>query len=215
VRESKLHRFESAAAVVTWDAARCIHAAECVRGLPEAFDPRAKPWIRPDAADVASLAAVVNRCPSGALAMAHADGASAMVAPPLNTAQVSPDGPNYLRGVLSIRQGDAVVDDTRIALCRCGASKNKPFCDNSHRKVGFKDEGRLPADVPAKPDADLSAPLSIKPIPNGPVQCAGPLTLRGSEGRTAFSDQTFLCRCGGSNNKPYCDGTHKKIGFVS
>ena len=80
----KIHRYESAQAVVTWDSARCIHAAECVHGLPEAFDPAAKPWIRPEEADAASLADVVNRCPSGALRMHHPDGTSAMSAPPLN-----------------------------------------------------------------------------------------------------------------------------------
>jgi len=213
--ESKLHRYESADAVVTWDAARCIHAAECVRGLPEAFDPAAKPWIRPDAADALSLADAVNRCPSGALRMHHADGTSAMTAPPLNTANVMPDGPNHVRGNLTLRLGETTLEDTRIALCRCGASRHKPFCDNSHERVGFKDAGMLPAEVPAKPGTDIGAPLTIKPIPNGPVQCAGPLTLRGSDGRTAFSDQTFLCRCGGSQNKPYCDGTHRKIGFTS
>lgn len=135
--EDKLHRYESAKVVVTWDASRCIHAAECVHGLPEVFDPKAKPWVRPDAADPESLAEVVNRCPSGALAMRHADGASAMVVPPLNTGHVTPDGPNYLRGQLTLRHGDAVVEDTRIALCRCGHSQNKPYCDGTHRKIGF------------------------------------------------------------------------------
>ena len=213
--EDKLHRYESAKVVVTWDAARCIHAAECVHGLPEVFDPKAKPWIRPDAADPASVAEVVNRCPSGALSMRHVDGTPAMVVPPLNTGTVTPDGPNYLRGQLTLRAGDAIVEDTRIALCRCGQSQHKPYCDGSHRKAGFRDEGALPAEVPARPGTDLSAPLTIKPIPNGPIQCAGPLVLRGSDGRTAFSDQTFLCRCGHSQNKPYCDGTHRKIGFTT
>ncbi|MFO1313987.1 MAG: CDGSH iron-sulfur domain-containing protein [Burkholderiales bacterium] len=213
--EDKRRRYESGKVAVTWDAARCIHAAECVRGLPEVFDPQAKPWIRPDAADPASVADVVNRCPTGALSMRHADESSAMVVPPLNTGHVTPDGPNYLRGQLTLRHGETVVEDTRIALCRCGASGNKPYCDGSHRKAGFKSDGTLPAEVPARPGTDLSAPLTIKPIPNGPIQCAGPLALRDSAGRTAFSDQTFLCRCGHSQNKPYCDGTHRKIGFTA
>ena len=65
------------------------------------------------------------------------------------------------------------------------------------------------------PGTDLSAPLAIRAIPNGPVHCAGPLALRDAAGHTSFSDQTFLCRCGGSQNKPYCDGTHRRIGFQS
>jgi CDGSH-type Zn-finger protein/uncharacterized Fe-S cluster protein YjdI len=213
--EAKLHRYESAGVAVTWDARRCIHAAECVQGLPEVFDTSAKPWIQPAAADAASLAEVVNRCPSGALRMHHADRTSAMVVPPLNTCQVTGDGPSYLRGDLTVNVGDASHTETHVALCRCGASQNKPYCDNSHRKVGFVDAGALPAEVPSPPGATLSAPLAVRLVPNGPVHCVGPLVLRGSDGRTAFSDQTFLCRCGASQNKPYCDGTHRKIGFTS
>ncbi len=204
----------AADAVVTWDATRCIHAAECVRGLPEVFDPAAKPWIRPAATDAASLAEVVNRCPSGALAMHFADGRSAEVAPPFNTCHVTRNGPNYLHGDVTLVHGETSRSATRVALCRCGASKNKPFCDNSHLAVGFADAGALPSEVPVPPGGELSAPLTIHIGANGPVQCSGPLALRGSDGRTAFSDQTFLCRCGASQNKPYCDGSHRRIGFI-
>jgi len=212
---AKLHRYEGAHAAVTWDATRCIHAAECVRRVPAAFDPAARPWIRPDEADAAALADAVNHCPSGALSMRFADGTSAMTVPAGNTCHVVRNGPNYFRGNLVLRQGEVTVEDTRIALCRCGGSQNKPFCDASHRKIGFQEPGALPAEKQAAPDADLSAPATIKPRPHGPIQCDGPLALHGHDGRIAYSDQTFLCRCGGSQNKPYCDGTHRKIGFVS
>jgi CDGSH-type Zn-finger protein/uncharacterized Fe-S cluster protein YjdI len=213
--EEKLHRYESAAAVVIFDGARCIHAAECVHGLPEVFDPEARPWIRPDAADLASLTEVVNRCPSGALRIERRDGVPAMTVPPLNTCLVMPDGPNFVRGQISLQVDETRLEDTRVALCRCGASRNKPFCDNSHRRIGFASDGVLRAEKPSPPGTDLSAPLTIKPVPNGPVQCAGPLALRDAAGHTSFSDQTFLCRCGGSQNKPYCDGTHRKLGFTA
>ncbi|MEO8752096.1 MAG: CDGSH iron-sulfur domain-containing protein [Casimicrobiaceae bacterium] len=213
--EDKVHRYESSEANVTWDAARCIHAAECVRGLPAVFDPAAKPWIRPESAAADSLAAVINRCPSGALQMHYADGTSAMDVPAENAGTVTPSGPNYLRGKLTFQAADGALDDTRMALCRCGASQHKPFCDNSHRKIGFADAGALPAAVAAPPGTDHAAPLTIRGNPNGPIVCTGPLTLHGSDGRTAFAETTFLCRCGGSHNKPYCDGTHKKIGFAS
>lgn len=213
--EAKLHHYESPDAKVTWDAMRCIHAAECVRRLPQAFDPAAKPWIRPETADPDSVADAVNRCPSGALRMQFADGTSAMVVPPENAGRVTANGPTYLRGKLTLLEGESALEDTRMALCRCGASQHKPFCDNSHKKIGFQHAGTLPADVAAPPDVDFSAPLTIRQNPNGPLVCTGPLTLHGSDGRTAFSDTTFLCRCGGSLNKPYCDGTHKKIGFAS
>jgi CDGSH-type Zn-finger protein/uncharacterized Fe-S cluster protein YjdI len=214
--EGKLHRYEAPGAVVTWDAVRCIHAAECVHGLPQVFDPAAKPWIRPADAAPADLAAVVNRCPSGALRMQFADGASAMTVPAENHGAVTPDGPNYVRGKLTlVVAGETVLEDTRIALCRCGASQHKPFCDNSHRKSGFQHPGALPAESPVPADAESSAPLKIEALTNGPLRCTGPLTLHDREGRTAFAAQTFLCRCGGSHTKPYCDGTHKRIGFVA
>jgi CDGSH-type Zn-finger protein/uncharacterized Fe-S cluster protein YjdI len=212
--QSKVHRYASTAAVVTWDAKRCIHAAECVHTLPEVFDPDAKPWIRPSAADAAAIRTAVDRCPSGALAMHAPDGSNVALQPATNTGLLMSGGPLYLRGKLQLQLGDVVQDETRMALCRCGASQNKPFCDNSHQKVGFKDPGALAATSAPEPGTDLGAALTITPTTNGPVKCDGPLTLHGNGGRTAFSMQTFLCRCGGSRNKPYCDGTHRTIGFA-
>jgi CDGSH-type Zn-finger protein/uncharacterized Fe-S cluster protein YjdI len=212
--QSKVHRYESTAATVSWDAKRCIHAAECVHTLPEVFDPNAKPWIRPHAAEAAALRSAVDRCPTGALAMHAPDGRNVALQPATNTGLLMPGGPLYLRGKLKLQQGDAVQDETRMALCRCGASQNKPFCDNSHQKTGFKDPGALAATSAPDAGSDLGAPLAITPTTNGPVRCDGPLTLHGNGGRTAFATQTFLCRCGGSRNKPYCDGTHKTIGFA-
>jgi CDGSH-type Zn-finger protein len=146
--------------------------------------------------------------------MQYADGTSAMVTPALNTCLVTANGPNYLRGNIVLKYGDDVtLTDTRMALCRCGASSNKPFCDNSHKKVGFEHGGELPFAKPAPREGDFAAPLTLMPWLNGPLHCSGPLTMRDAGGRSAFSDQTVLCRCGGSQNKPYCDGSHRKIGF--
>ena len=148
--------------------------------------------------------------------MQFADGTSAMTVPAGNRGDITPDGPNYLRGKLTlVVAGVTVLEDTRVALCRCGASQHKPFCDNSHRNAGFRDGGTLPAAAPVPPDADAGAPLKIEALTNGPLRCTGPLTLHDRGGRIAFAPQTFLCRCGGSHTKPYCDGTHKKIGFTA
>lgn len=72
----KKKAYEGRSITVTFEAGRCQHAAECVRGLPEVFDPAERPWIRPDAAEAERLAEVVRRCPSGALQYALADGAA-------------------------------------------------------------------------------------------------------------------------------------------
>ena len=50
-----------------YDRGRCRHYAECVRGLPQVFDPTRRPWIRADLADADTVAEVVRRCPTGAL----------------------------------------------------------------------------------------------------------------------------------------------------
>jgi CDGSH-type Zn-finger protein len=136
------------------------------------------------------------------------------VAAPLNTCLVMADGPYDLCGHLVLKQGDeTLLADRHVALCRCGASRHKPLCDNSHRAAGFRHDGALPFAKPAPLEGDLAAPLTLRPSPDGPMQCNGPLTLRDSQGRSAFAEMTMLCRCGASRNKPYCDGSHRHIGF--
>lgn len=209
-----IHRYDGEHATVTWDAKRCIHAAECVRRLPSVFNAKAKPWVQPSTTDAETLASAIYHCPTGALHLERRDGATEPI-PATNTATVTRDGPNYFHGDLELVGHDDMVTlaDTRMALCRCGASQNKPLCDGAHRKTGFRDEGMVHA-------SELSAPagkggrLTIRARPNGPLMCTGPLTVIGTNGLAAYDESAFLCRCGGSQNKPYCDGTHKKIGFV-
>ena len=102
----------------------------------------------------------------------------------------------------------------RAALCRCGQSQRKPFCDNSHDAAGFKDSGAV-----GETGEGLTAEggrLEIKPVKDGPLKVTGNLTLIAGSGVERWRGaQTWLCRCGGSKNKPFCDGTHKKIGFKS
>jgi CDGSH-type Zn-finger protein/uncharacterized Fe-S cluster protein YjdI len=207
---AKIHTYAGKDATVTWDAARCIHAAECVRCVPQSFDPKARPWIVPDNASTDALAKAVNACPSGALEMRNADGTSAMVAYPATSCDVRADGPYYFRGGLVLPPG---TPQTRMALCRCGASANKPYCDNSHKTVGFAHATSLPVAKAPDAGADLAAPVTVTPTRDGPLQVRGPLTLRDASGVTVFVESAYLCRCGGSRNKPYCDGTHVKIGF--
>ena len=72
--ESVQKAYRTGAITVSFEARRCLHAAECVRGLPDVFDPAQRPWIRPDRATAERLAEVVRRCPSGALQYELADG---------------------------------------------------------------------------------------------------------------------------------------------
>jgi len=223
--DSKVHRYVSIDAVVTWDEGVCIHAAECVRGSPAVFQPRSRPWIKPEAASFDELAATIARCPSGALKLYRPDGTLAVEsgkrrsepAPMDATAtavKVRPDGPNVFEGDFEVVIATAagVRRETEAFLCRCGTSKNKPFCDGSHKKIGFRHDGTFAPDAP--PGEARPGKVTVTPTPNGPLECMGPLTIKGSDGRSTASEETWLCRCGGSQNKPFCDGTHEKIGFV-
>jgi CDGSH-type Zn-finger protein len=103
----------------------------------------------------------------------------------------------------------------RATLCRCGASKNKPYCDGSHHEVNFEATGE-----PKTGQADMLAvrngPLAIDPEVDGPLRVRGNLEITSGTGRVvARVEQARLCRCGGSNNKPFCDGSHARIGFRS
>ena len=125
--------------VVTWEPARCVHAAECVRGLPGVFDPDRRPWIETGGVDGAELAEAVRRCPSGALGYRSTDPA----VPDESYAEVEvrlvPNGPLAVRGPMRLTSPDGadLGERVRAVLCRCGGSSNKPFCDGTHRSNGF------------------------------------------------------------------------------
>ena len=115
---------------VTFEPGRCVHAAECVTGLPQVFDTAKRPWIQPDGATADRVAEVVRRCPSGALHYRSA-----------GTAEESPDVPTsvtrsstgqlVLRGDLAVTTPEGVRHETRVTLCGCGTSRNQPYCDHS------------------------------------------------------------------------------------
>jgi len=215
--DRKLHRFETDAVAVTWDAGICIHSAECVRALPAVFDAKARPWVRPEAADADALEAVIARCPSGALKFARKGAVVSSTATgktmnaPSNIAAVGADGPYVCTGDFSVAGVSATA--ATVVLCRCGAYGNKPYCDGSHVTAGFRDAGLLPASATA--GAAGPGKVTITPRPNGPLKSEGPLTIAASDGRTISADPAFLCRCGHSQTKPFCDGSHKNVGFVA
>ena len=210
----KVRSYEAKDITVTYSLRRCIHAAECVHGLGAVFDPKRRPWIDPDQAPADQLAEVILRCPTGALRFERKDGGAEESIPEENTVTVAPDGPLYLHGNVEVTLPDGSVhQDTRVALCRCGASKNQPFCDNSHVKAEFKDAAVFQK-VMLKPDQNGGGALKVQPARNGPLLVQGPLELVGVE-ETVRGSQAALCCCGQSHNKPFCDGTHNKVGFVS
>jgi len=214
--KSKARSYKGSAITVSYDARRCIHAAECVHRLPEVFDPARRPWIEPDGASPERVAAVVRACPTGALGFAVGEGDQLEEAMEKNTVTIVADGPLYLRGELVLEVGDGEgTRETRAALCRCGASGNKPYCDNSHQEAGFADSGDVADSRLAPPtDEDERGSLRIATAANGPLLLEGPLALRAASGEVvATGRKGALCRCGASANKPFCDGSHVAIGF--
>ncbi len=137
--EAKPRDYTGEAVTVTFDSVRCIHAQECIKGLPGVFNLDARPWIQPDAAGAGELIEVVERCPSGALTYRRADGGPEETPPSGASITQVPDGPLYVRGDFEFTKVNGeTVRTTRAALCRCGQSKNKPFCDNTHFAVAFE-----------------------------------------------------------------------------
>ncbi len=198
---------------VRWDGRLCIHVGECGNAAGELFVAGREPWCIPDTSPKAEVREICERCPSGALTYSDKDGVPE-AAPAENTITVSCNGPLFVRGDLSI---EGVPEDLpgvrfRAALCRCGQSRNKPFCDNSHLEAGFQDYGSVGERGPGK--GASGGPLSIKPLPDGPLLVSGNLSIRAGSGRPAWEgSQAALCRCGESRNKPFCDGSHQKAGF--
>lgn len=214
---AKLHIYRSQDIVVKYDLQRCIHAADCLRGLPAVFDTRKRPWVQPSAAGADEVAEVVTRCPSGALHFERLDGGAPERPPARNTITVSPDGPLYARGDIELVTPDGVVllEETRAAFCRCGASDNKPFCDNSHLKIGFVDDGRLGENaVRIEAGIDTGGRLRVVPSPAGSLKFYGDLELRSAGGLVTYTgNRVSLCRCGASKNPPFCDRSHREIRF--
>jgi CDGSH-type Zn-finger protein len=178
-------------------------------------DPDRRPWIDPDAADADDLAAVVTRCPTGALHFERTDGGSGEIVPAENTVTVAADGPLYVRGDVEITDEDGTVllSDTRVALCRCGASDNEPLCDDSHREVDFEAAGTVSGESSA--DGPPEGRVRVTPTANGPLHVEGGFEIAGEDGAPRREDDAWLCRCGGSGDRPFCDGTHARIGFAS
>ena len=196
-----------------YEGKKCIHARFCVTGAPNVFLANVKgPWINPDAMDVEALAAIAHVCPSGAIRYRRKDGRPEETAPPVNLIAIREGGPYAVRADIRL---DGASAHFRATLCRCGASKNKPYCDGSHHDVNFAATGEPPTG-----EADMlpvrDGVLAVDPEMDGPLRVRGNLEITSGTGRVvARVTQARLCRCGGSATKPFCDNTHARIGFRS
>jgi CDGSH-type Zn-finger protein/uncharacterized Fe-S cluster protein YjdI len=211
----KVEVAEGKTLTVRFEGKRCIHARHCVLEAPNVFKANTPgDWIFPDAMDTESVVRVAYECPSGAIRFARKDGGLEEQPPPVNTARIRENGPYAFRAPMTLAGLDIGVG-FRATLCRCGASKNKPFCDGSHTALGFKASGE-PDTRKSEPLAVRDGPLTIDPEKNGPLRVSGNLEIISGTGRTVDRVvKARLCRCGGSRTKPFCDNTHLKIGFTA
>lgn len=205
---------EGSQATVSFDGKRCIHSRRCVMGQPGVFRANVQgEWIDADGATAEEITRVALNCPSGAITVHRKDGGEDERAPKANIVIVRENGPLAVNAELVI---DGHGEMFRATLCRCGLSNNKPFCDSSHIKGEFQATGEPASKESTLAITDLTGVVTVSPTPNGPYMVTGRLEIDSGTGRNvARVEKTWLCRCGHSKNKPYCDGSHKAAGFVA
>lgn len=203
-------------ATIHFNAQKCIHSRGCVLSHPDVFVPNVTgAWIHPDAQPVDELVRVAQNCPSGAITVVRRSTGNTLTdsneRPIVNTLRVRENGPLAVEATLLVSGQQQA--NPRATLCRCGQSKNKPFCDGSHGATAFVATGE-PATVTFTAMDVRNGPLDVRPLPNGPLHVVGNLELVSGTGRTCNKlSEAYLCRCGQSKNKPYCDGSHTAAGF--
>jgi CDGSH-type Zn-finger protein len=132
----------------------------------------------------------------------------------VNNIKVRNNGPLLCTGDIEVydADGNLLEEAEDIALCRCGASHNKPFCDGSHRECGFSHRGMVIGIT--SDELEGGGPLQINVRTNAMLVAKGPMTILNADGSCAGTrNKAALCRCGHSANKPFCDGSHKAHGF--
>ena len=214
--DREIHTYSGKDIDVFWDEHLCIHIAECLKAEGDMFNLDRFPWCQPDIVSVEKAMEIVERCPTGSLFYKNKQGEITEKPPEENVVFVTYNGPFFI-------SGDLVIEGTpeekqgvrfRMALCRCGKSMNKPFCDNSHVSMNFQDYGAVGDQGTGL--KGKGGKLRIKPVKDGPLLISGNVTIKSSTGRKAWQgDKAALCRCGCSKCSPFCDGSHKEADFES
>lgn len=138
-----IKHYSNGEVTVIWQPDMCIHSTKCFHGLPHVFDPRKRPWITPEKATTEEIIEQIGQCPSGALSFKKET--EIVENKPSQVSQITEielltNGPLLIKGTIEIKdaEGNSTEKEGVTALCRCGASGNKPFCDGTHSKIGFK-----------------------------------------------------------------------------
>lgn len=130
-----------------------------------------------------------------------------------NEALVSNGGPIQLTGNITLVREDGTVQyANHLALCRCGGSNSKPICDGKHVDREFLNPGKITQVSEISPSSRASK-ITVSCIKDGPITFRGRLRLHNQFGQECVKMRGSLCRCGQSANKPFCDGSHERVGF--
>ncbi|MGV3597908.1 MAG: (4Fe-4S)-binding protein [Bacteroidota bacterium] len=133
-------KYTNGEVTVVWQPDKCIHSTICFTGLPKVFNPRERPWITPEGGTTQQIIDQVKRCPSGALSYFMNNEENKEEAHLESVIEVLSNGPLLIYGTLKLKDknGEQTLENKTTALCRCGQSSNKPFCDGTHAKVNFQ-----------------------------------------------------------------------------
>ena len=125
-----------------------------------------------------------------------------------NELLVTNGGPLKMTGNITlIAEDGSVTHANHLSLCRCGASKNKPICDDQHLEVEFFDNGTVQRVSDWMP-VNRPQTITVTCVENGPLKFRGYLRIYNKKGQECITMSGALCRCGKSSNKPFCD-SHK------
>jgi len=135
-------KYSNGEVTIIWEPKLCDHSAICYRSLPNVFKPSSRPWIDANGASTEEIIKTVKRCPTKALTYELNEEIKEKITENKVEITILEDGPYLVDGNFKImdNNGNEIICEDSIALCRCGASKNKPFCDGAHHRIGFKDE---------------------------------------------------------------------------
>lgn len=140
--KSVTKKYTNGEVTIVWKNEQCIHSTLCWKGLNQVFNPTVRPWINPEGAPTAAIIEQVKKCPSGALSyfMNNEVDESTIKVESETIVEVSANGPLLVYGNVTVKDaaGNEVHKNKVTAFCRCGQSSNKPFCDGTHRKIGFE-----------------------------------------------------------------------------
>ena len=141
---------------VFWKPDACIHATICFMKLRKVFDPTKRPWVNMANGTTKEIADICDECPTDALEWKWNKDLSEdekekikskpskdekVPAPPATEILIIDNGPAIIKGNFNVSRGTGcnIKTSNQVALCRCGDTKNQPFCDGSHLVNGFRE----------------------------------------------------------------------------